>query len=236
MSLTLDRQNAYRERYRSENPGWQPATELYEALIRDHLQPGMRVLDVGCGRGGVLEQLGTAVSSALGLDPDLASLREHRIPALPRAEALAGELPLRAGCVDLVLASWVFEHLDDPARVLREIRRVLRPGGRLILLTPNGRSLVALLNRALRPLQNALVPRLYGRAEADTFPVRYRANSRARLRSLAAQTGFVCEQIGLNADPTYLAFNTALYRASVLLSRITPPVHLVAVLCKTNVS
>ena len=104
MPLSLDRQNAYRARYARQHPEWRPATEQYEALIRAHLHPGLRVLDLGCGRGGVLEQLGAAVDRPLGLDPDLASLAGHRLPDLPRAVALADALPLPAGSVDLEAA------------------------------------------------------------------------------------------------------------------------------------
>jgi SAM-dependent methyltransferase len=236
MALTLDRQNAYRDRYRALNPGWRPATEVYESLIRAHLAPDMRVLDIGCGRGGVLEQLGEGVARPVGLDPDPVSLREHRIPGLPRAAALAAALPLRAACVDLALASWVFEHLADPGRVFAELQRVLRPDGRVIFLAPNAVSLVALLNRALRPLQRHLVPRLYGRSEADTFPVYYRANTRRQIRRWADAAGLRCEQLILVEDPTYLAFSPLLFRANVALARVTPPVHLIGVLAKASSS
>src|SRR5207237_6953801 len=94
MTLSLERQNAYRAQYRARRPGWRPATEVYEELIRQRLRPGMRILDLGCGRGGVLEQLGEAVSRPIGLDPDLRSLREHRFSGLPRAVALAEALPI----------------------------------------------------------------------------------------------------------------------------------------------
>jgi SAM-dependent methyltransferase len=232
MTLSLDRQNAYRDQYRRRRPGWRPATEVYEALIREHLRPDMRVLDMGCGRGGVLEQLGELVAYPLGVDPDLGSLRESRMPALPRAAAFSDRLPFHDSCVDMVLSSWVFEHLANPAQTFNEIRRVLRPGGRAIFLTPNARSLVVLLNRLLRPLQSQLVPRLYGRAEADTFPVCYRANTRARLTQLAAETGLSCERLLFIEDPTYLAFTPWLFRLSLALTRISPPIHLVGILAK----
>jgi SAM-dependent methyltransferase len=232
MTLSLDRQNAYRERYRRHRPGWRPATEVYEALIREHLRPDMRVLDIGCGRGGVLEQLGELVAQPVGIDPDPVSLRQSRLPDLPRAAASSDRLPFHEGCIDMVLSSWVFEHLVNPAQTFGEIRRVLKPGGRAIFLTPNARNPVVLLNRLLRPLQRMLVPRLYGRAEVDTFPVRYRANTRARLSRLAADAGLNCERLLLVEDPTYLAFTPWLFRLSLMLARISPPIHLVGVLAK----
>ncbi len=232
MSLSLERQNAYREAYRAAHPGWRPATEVYEGAIRTWLNGSTRVIDVGCGRGGVLEQIGPAATAPVGFDPDPASLREHRLPTLRRAQALADHLPLAAACADMVIAAWVLEHLENPARTFAEIGRVLRPGGAFIFLTPDGRSLPALLNQGLRPLQKVLVPRLYGRAEADTFPVRYRANRPDQVRRLAAGAGLRVAALHQIPDPTYLAFTPLLFRVSSALARVTPPVHLVGVLVK----
>lgn len=222
MPLTLQQQNAYRARYARMRPGWQPATAVYEALIRARLRPGLRVLDLGCGRGGALEQLGAAVDHPLGLDPDHRSLVEHRLPDLPRAVAAAEALPLPAASVDLVICSWVLEHLPDPARTFAEIARVLRPGGALIFVAPGAWSLAALLNRALRGLQGRLVPWLYGRAEADAFPVVYRANTQPRLRALAQGCGLILDTFRPIEDPTYFAFHPALFRLHAALARRLP--------------
>jgi ubiquinone/menaquinone biosynthesis C-methylase UbiE len=233
LSLSLDRQNAYREQYRARKPGWRPATEIYEASIRRYLAPGLRLIDIGCGRGGVLEQVADATADTLGFDPDLPSLREHRLPSLRRAQALAHALPLRNASADIAICSWVFEHLVDPVQTFGEVTRVLRPGGRFIFLTPNARSVVALLNRGLRPLQKILVPLLYGRAETDTFPVQYRANTQGHIAALATRAGLSLVSLEQIEDPTYFAFAPMLFHLSIALSSITPPVHLVGVLQKT---
>ncbi len=234
MALSLEKQNRYRAEYRRRHPSWQPATEVYEGLIRAALRPQSAVLDVGCGRGGVLEQLGEAVAFPVGVDPDLASLRAHRLPNLPRAVARAEALPFPAASFDLLLCSWLFEHLAAPERTFREFMRVLKPEGRLIFLTPNATSLVAILNRLLRPLQSYLVPRLYGRAEADTFAVYYRANTAQRLARLAERAGGALDQLQRVPDPSYLAFTPWLFRLSCRLAQITPPVHLVGAIRKES--
>ncbi|MBN1679404.1 MAG: class I SAM-dependent methyltransferase [Anaerolineae bacterium] len=222
MPLSLDKQNAYRARYARLTPGWRPVTEQYEALIRDLLKPGWRVLDLGCGRGGVLEQLGAAIDRPLGMDSDHGSLVEHRLPDLPRAVAASDTIPLCAASVDLVLSSWVLEHLAEPARSFREVARVLRPGGLFVFIAPGANSPAALINRALHPLQRRLVPLLYGRAEADAFPVAYRANTRRQLDALARQTGLVPHTFRHVEDPTYFAFHPLLFRLNVMLARTLP--------------
>lgn len=235
MPLSLDKQNAYRKRYSDMRPGWQPATAVYEALIRDRFRPGMRVVDLGCGRGGALEQLGESVSRALGLDPDVASLKEHRMPELPRAAAAAEALPLPDACIDLVFSSWVLEHLPDPTRAFREVARILVTGGAFIFVTPGGHSLPALVNRALRTFQARLVPMMYGRDADDAFPMVYRANARRRIGTLARESGLRLVRLDHIEDPTYFAFHPALFRINVALVRALPDgmaEHLVGVCVK----
>src|SRR5690349_10101314 len=126
--LPLDRQNRYRERYRREHPQWRSSGDAFEALVRQRLTPASRVLDLGCGRGGVMELLWRDVRRAVGVDPDLASLREHRA-GLPLACATGEALPFAAGCFDVVIALWVLEHLPQPQVMLQGLQRVLAPGG-----------------------------------------------------------------------------------------------------------
>jgi len=233
--LDLERQNAYRRRYAREHPGWQDSGPIYEATVRRHLRPDTRLLDLGCGRGGLVELLHDRVALAVGADPDLPSLREHRVPSLPRVVARAEALPFASESFDLVIASWVLEHLTAPEQALDEIARLLVPGGRFVFLTPNAHSLPALLNRLLgrvARLQRWLVARLYGRVEADTFPVVYRANTPHTLRRLMQRAGLQCETLTFIGDPTYFAFNEPLYRLSCWLEARTPrtmKVHLVGV-------
>lgn len=233
--LSLDKQNELRERYRQKRPGWRPATEIYADLVRAHLHPNSRLLDVGCGRGGLVEQLTHPLSQVIGIDPDLASLHEHRLP-MPRVQAFSHRLPFAADTFDLVSASWLLEHLSHPGQDFREIARVLRPGGAFIFITPNRRHPLSILNQALGRLgrvQGWLVRGFYGRAAADAFPTFYRANSRRDLDRLAAASKLRLEQLQVVADPTYLAFTPALFHLMERLEAHIPAerkIHLVGTL------
>jgi SAM-dependent methyltransferase len=234
--LSLDRQEEYRRRYAERRPDWRPSSHVYRDAVAASLFPDAKVLDLGCGRGGVMERLHTRAAFTAGLDPDLSSLREHRALALGFASGLAGALPYRDDAFDLVCCSWVLEHLREPARVFSEVARVLRPGGQFVFLTPNARHPLLILNRTLRWTEGRLVDRLYDRAEPDIFPAFYRANSPGRIRQLAIGAGF--EQVSLRviADPTYLAFNDQLFDLSCLLERFIPRamrVHLVGACTQT---
>ena len=223
--LSLDVQNSYRDRYRELAPGWRPSGELLEALVRSRLTPQSRVLDLGCGRGGVVEVIWRDVDLAAGIDADSASLAEHRASGLPLVQSQAEHIPFIDESFDLVVSIWVLEHLRDPETVLREVRRVLKPGGHFVFLTPNLKHPLLRMNligRALPQLQRKLVPRLYGRAEADTFPVQYRANTVAVLKSLAAHADLEVTELKVVPDPTYVALNGALFRASVWSERLLP--------------
>ncbi|MCA9873184.1 MAG: methyltransferase domain-containing protein [Ardenticatenaceae bacterium] len=233
--LSLDQQNALREQYRTLNPGWRPATEVYADLVRANLRPSARVLDLGCGRGGLVEQLDHPLAQIVGVDPDWRSLREHRLP-LPRVAGHSEALPLADSCLDVAFASWLLEHLPRPSFTLAQLARVLRPGGVFVFITPNRRHPLSALNGLLgrfSRLQGALVERFYGRAGADAFATYYRANTPTALQRLAAAQGLELEELHAVPDPTYLAFNSALFRLMTRFEATLPAdrqLHLVGCL------
>ncbi len=211
--LSLERQNALREEYRALNPGWRPATEVYADLVRAHLQPDASVLDLGCGRGGLVEQLHHPLAQIAGVDPDELSLHEHRL-ALPRAVAFSDALPFAKDSFDVVFASWLLEHLARPFLTFEQISRVLKPSGVFVFITPNSRHPLSILNRGLgrfSQIQGRLVERFYGRAEADAFPTFYRANSETTVAHLCQKCHLEIKTLHFIPDPTYLAFNQAFF-------------------------
>ena len=118
--------------------------------LLDHafIRPGQRVLDIGCGTGSLvvlLKRLHPDVD-VVGLDPDPKALARGRRKAAQASvsiqfdQGFADDLPYTDASVDRVLSSFMFHHLprDEKAGMLREVRRVLRPGGFFTLLDFGG--------------------------------------------------------------------------------------------------
>jgi SAM-dependent methyltransferase len=114
--------------------------ELEHRLIAElHIQPGMHVLDAGCGPGTQTLALARAVEGASVVGVDASSLMINE--AVRRAEATdldvtfevadVEHLPFRDAAFGAVLAQTIFEHVPDPAAVTAELVRVTGPGGRV---------------------------------------------------------------------------------------------------------
>lgn len=100
---------------------------------------GRTVLEAGSGEGYGANMIAGVAARVIGLDYD-ASAVEHVRAAYPRVEMLQGnlaELPLDDDSVDVVVNFQVIEHLWDQGQFLRECLRALRPGGELLISTPN---------------------------------------------------------------------------------------------------
>jgi SAM-dependent methyltransferase len=219
--IPLDQQERYRDLYRSLRPGYEDGVSVFAKLVGRHTTPQTRVLDAGCGRGGVIERYWNETRHTVGVDADLASLQEHRC----LTQLVHGDLerlPFVDGSFDLILCSWVVEHLTSPGEVFGELARVLRTGGHLLLLTPNAWNYVTMAQRLVPGrLQHRLTRRIYGRDERDTFPVAYKANTRRSLEGHLRHAGFLNEEFHLVGDPSYVAGNEILFRLAVAWERIT---------------
>ena len=107
-----------------------------EAICRQVTDRRPRILDVGCGTGANLLML-AEYGDAEGVDISEDALAFCRERGLDKVRLGAGEqLPYDDGTFDLVTALDVVEHMDDDLAGLREMRRVLRPGGRVLLFVP----------------------------------------------------------------------------------------------------
>jgi len=113
------------------------------------LTPGARVLEVGCGTGVFLARLAEAVGprgQVTGVDhaarlAEQARQRTRSLPSVRIDVATAYALPYPDGAFDIAHCERLLVHLDDPAAALSEMRRVVRPGGRVVVGEPAWSSL-----------------------------------------------------------------------------------------------
>ena len=107
------------------------------------------VVDLGCGSGRLLAHLGDLASRYVGVD----AVRYEGFPAT--AEFLAcdlesGTVPLPSGAADIAVAVETIEHLENPRALVRELTRLARPGGWIVVTTPNQLSALSLATLAIK--------------------------------------------------------------------------------------
>lgn len=237
--MSLEKRYLWAKQYLDRNyPNFEDAETIFEGMVKQMLRPEMVLLDAGCGKGEFLDRLGPATRRAVGIDLSKESVRRaghNAALALGTLEAL----PFRDETFDLITCRWVVEHLEDPRMSLSELNRVLRSGGRMVLLTSNAHSYASVLSRLL-PLRakRSILNRL-GRGESDTFPTYYRCNAVRKIRSAAAETGFTVETLLLVGSPFYLFYFRPLFRIAVFYEKLTDTaalrggkIHIIAVLVK----
>jgi len=154
-----------------------------------------------------------------GIDLDQ---RVMQNPSLDEAKIASAEsIPYCDQTFDAVISIHVLEHLENPAKVFREVRRVLKPDGMFLVKTPNKFHYVPLLGRSTPQRFHKFYNKIRGREESDTFPTFYRANSKKAIMSLARQENFAVEKIELTEGrPEYLRINAPLYLLGLLYEQI----------------
>jgi ubiquinone/menaquinone biosynthesis C-methylase UbiE len=169
------------------------------------LKPHARWLHAGCGcriLAQGLEQLeDLAVARAgftVGMDPDKTGVGAHR-NIEKRVCSFLDTLPFRDQSFDVVTCNMVVEHLGDPVKCFAEIKRVLAPGGIVIIHTPNLLNYLVFLNHTVgrvlpRGLVLAMIRAAERRAAEEVFPTFYRMNSVNRVRTVSTELGLVVEK------------------------------------------
>ena len=118
----------------------QRRTDEVDRALRRYGEGQVRtVIDVGTADGLMLQKLRPRWPETLflGLDYSLPLLQAVELEGAHKAQADAQQLPLKSGTADAVIATAIIEHVPDPHVMLHECARILRPGGLLILTTPD---------------------------------------------------------------------------------------------------
>ena len=194
---------------------------FYVRMLQQYFRPGMRWLDAGCGHSllqawlpkakEIEERFLAEADWIVGADVDTQSLT---LPcSIPRVACDLTALVFEDETFDLITCNMVVEHLDAPELVFREFFRVLRPGGVVVILTPNlhhWANAVAWITPfwfhhwALRMLRD--------RPPEDVFPTRYLCNTQSVMRRSLCSVGFSSVNVSMvPGRPRLIEFGPLFY-------------------------
>lgn len=184
-----DRKADWDQKYVAEGaPSQDAAAYLRQPFVQTmlaYLRPSMRVLDAGCGTGGLMRFLHRRAFSVAGVDSSsvATAIARHAVPDATIAVATIERLPFPAGSFDAYLAigSWEYQK-EGPGRAAREAARVLKPAGLAFIEVPQ----VNLLRRlAYLPLK-----RIAYAARRDTPTFAHALFTLADMRKILTEAGF----------------------------------------------
>jgi ubiquinone/menaquinone biosynthesis C-methylase UbiE len=153
------------------------------------IRPGQRVLDVACGTGALTQAVAERVApggAVTGLDanPEMLAVARRKQAAIEWRDGRAESLPFADASFDAVVSQFGLMFFDDRVAALREMQRVLRPGGRLAVAVCD-----AVENSPGYAALAALLERLFGKRVADAFRAPFVLGDVRALQTLCADAG-----------------------------------------------
>ena len=169
-------------------------SDVYEATVANALTPGAAWLDVGGGSSPfpdnpkLAAELAARAGRFVGVDP---SPNVHENPYVRERHQSFLEAYHSAQPFDLATLRMVAEHVTDPPAVVSALARLMKPGGRVIVLTVHLFSPITVASH-LTPfgLHHPVKKLLWGGEDKDTFPTAYKMNTRRELKRLFGNGGF----------------------------------------------
>jgi ubiquinone/menaquinone biosynthesis C-methylase UbiE len=172
---------------------------FYLRMLHQHFRPGISWLDAGCGHSLIPDWLPGAkeieriflheAGLVVGADVDAQALAAPS--SIQRVACQLEALAFADRAFDFITCNMVVEHLSAPVGVFKQFFRVLRPGGIMIILTPNiyhWANIVSMLTPFC--FHRWILKTFFDREPEDVFPTIYRCNTERTIKSLLGSAGF----------------------------------------------
>lgn len=189
------------------------------------------VADVGAGRGQWyfedqvpfrrrLQFLKPHTQRFIGLDIDPIVL--SNLTTTENRLISGNRFPLEDASVDVVIADWVFEHIDSPSDFIDEVNRVLKPGGYLFARTPHKNSYVSIFARILNNKHHVRVLKYVqpSRINADIFPTKFRMNTLREIGRLFPN--YINYSYIFTPEPAYFFGNQGIFKVFSKIHKHSP--------------
>jgi ubiquinone/menaquinone biosynthesis C-methylase UbiE len=203
---------------------------FYLRMLEENFRPGMRWLDAGCGHSLIANWLRGAAETELrflreaemivGVDIDAPSLAAPS--PIRRIACDLSSLAFADATFDLVTCNMVVEHISKPQNAFSEFFRVLRPGGIVVILTPNLYHFVNVISR-LTPFwfHKWVLERLNVRPSEDVFPTLYKCNTQRAMQNCLSRVGFSSYTVHMIPGRPRLANFGPLFNIEFLFYRLS---------------
>ncbi|TET73478.1 MAG: class I SAM-dependent methyltransferase [Candidatus Aminicenantes bacterium] len=195
--------NLYKRCYLNKK-GWIDGTSQFKKMVESHLNNELEILDLGAGSGDSQHKYKGCVRKVVGVDISEEVLTNSNLDEA--YQCCVTNMPFEDNRFDVAFADYLIEHLGEPTKAAREIHRVLKPGGVLIIRTPNLRHYVVLISR-ITPhwFHTFLCKKLQSKHKEDTFETYYRCNTPHRIKQVFEKYGFTLKHFEMvEKEPSYL--------------------------------
>ncbi|MBE2217516.1 MAG: class I SAM-dependent methyltransferase [Ignavibacteria bacterium] len=193
------------------------SNDLFENMIKAALSRDCFWIDAGCGNNSLVYEFEGIAPNGLGIDevihPDILTSKDKFI------NSSLEKIPFEDNSVSLITANMVVEHIVNIDRVLREIKRVLKPGGKFIFRTTN-RNYPTLFAGNLLPkkMKDFIIYKIFGVRSHDIFVTTYPINTLKDIEKKFTSHGFLINS--LTACEDLHMFNPVAFEISYLMYKV----------------
>lgn len=212
-------EHAFNTIVQTYDPSSRDVGTVFLREVEKVVTPSSVLVDVGCGRASYGAEVYSKAKKRIGLDVDEYA-KEN--PIMDEVHIMTGELfPLPDACADAVTAQWVVEHVEHPDVFLREVHRVLKPGGSFVFMTTNIRCpLIRITSFIPLSVASFIRTKVLNFSHDETFPRIYAMNASHTLKKLAEEHGFEVVTIDHVESFGYFRFSKPLLIAYIYATKL----------------